>query len=164
MPLLWYLQYIAVVWAWILIWVQYCKQWFPSWYPTLAVHLTRISWPALSQSIRTFNTDCDTDIHTQQHACLYPFIWKPLQKWHSIHARSISRWINSSCINENIRIINFMDYAIAIKQQNANNQYKSYYLPVHTIYAKVSLDKNFAKPSYLCIENFRQCGKGRHIL
>ena len=35
---------------------------------------------------------------------------------------------------------------------------------------KFSLDKNFAKPSYLCIAeifggvNFRQCGKGRHVL
>ena len=35
---------------------------------------------------------------------------------------------------------------------------------------KFSLDKNFAKPSYLCIAetfseiNFRQCSKGRHIL
>ena len=35
---------------------------------------------------------------------------------------------------------------------------------------KFSLDKNFTKPSYLCIAeifggiNFRQCSKGRHIL
>ena len=35
---------------------------------------------------------------------------------------------------------------------------------------KFLLDKNFAKPSYLCIakkfrgENFHQCTKGRHIL
>ena len=87
-----------------------------------------------------------------------------IQSFQLIHARSSSRWINSSYRNESIRIINFMNYAIAIKQQNANNQYKSYYLPVHTIYTKVSLDKNFAKPSYLCIENFRQCSKGRHIL
>ena len=35
---------------------------------------------------------------------------------------------------------------------------------------KFSLDKNFTKPSYLCIAevfsgiNFRQCGKGHHIL
>ena len=35
---------------------------------------------------------------------------------------------------------------------------------------KFSLDKNFAKPSYYCITeifsgiNFRQCGKGCHIL
>ena len=36
-----------------------------------------------------------------------------------------------------------------------------------TVYMKFSLDKNFAKPSNLCIAeilNFRQCSKDRHIL
>jgi hypothetical protein len=36
-----------------------------------------------------------------------------------------------------------------------------------TIYMKISLDKNFAKRSYLCIAeklNLSQCDKGRHIL
>ncbi len=42
----------------------------------------------------------------------------------------------------------------------------------YTIYMELSLDKNFTEPSYLYIAekiggfrtNFRQCGKGRHIL
>ena len=49
-------------------------------------------------------------------------------------------------------------------------EWKRMYMYIPYYMTKFSLDKNFAKPTYLCIAevfggiNFRQCSKGRHIL